>query len=132
MNDLIDPDSTMDPSDPSKRWRVIAKAAISIAIASLAVTVVTAFVAADANNAAAKAQAAVDQVIEQRTESRKNTCENNRKFAEAHNKLVIGIVTAAGTREIPPSLNEAVKEQIVPVPDCSPEGIREFYEGAKP
>lgn len=72
--------------------------------------------------------ARIDDVIAARTESRVAACTNNQKFAEAHNKLVLGIATGAGTREIPPALQPAVDEQLVAVPDCSPQGIVDFYE----
>ena len=121
-----------DEPRPSIPWRTVALAAIGVAVASLGMTVVSAFIAVDANGSAEKAQTAVDEVIATRTESRKNTCLKDMKFAEAHNRLVIGIVTAAGTREIPPNLQSAVDEQLVPVPDCSPAGILAFYEGTKP
>lgn len=103
---------------------------LKVAVAVLAVLVLLlGFAAARANTAADDAKDAVGQVIAQRTESRENVCQSNKGFAEAHNKLVIGIVTQAGARPIPPDLQDEVDEQLVPVPDCTPEGIEAFYEG---
>lgn len=114
----------------AKKWAVRLLAIALLIVAFIAVRSQAA--ANDAQRAAEKAQDAVDQVIAQRTESRQATCGLNTVFAKAHNKLVIGIVTSAGTREIPPSLQDDVDAQLVPVPDCTPKGIRDFYEGDKP
>lgn len=81
---------------------------------------------------------AVDGVIEQRTEARRVTCEKDHRFAEGHNNLILYFAN------LPPSPNDSrTPEQraaliedfkaknLVPVPDCSPEGITDFYEGRK-
>lgn len=104
-------------------------------IAFACIVVMTVFILDDARDdreqrkGIAKAQEAIELILEQRAESRLNTCLREKKAAEAHNKLVIGIVTQAGAREIPLELVDEVEEQLVTVPDCSPQGIKDFYEG---
>lgn len=144
----------MTDAEPRPRRLTTTTAALLIAFASLLVTIVTGGVAIRASNAADKAQEATDLVVVQRTEARKNTCEKDLKFALAHNKFVnddadgdlafvVTLITAGGTRTPTPetqTLAEAEFEKIekqrtenlVAVPDCSPEGIRLFYEGDKP
>lgn len=82
--------------------------------------------------AANDSQDAVDQVVAQRTEAREATCVKDKRFAEAHNRLVIAIATGGGTHEIPEETQAAVDANTVDVPSCTPEGIRDFYEGGKP
>ncbi len=70
--------------------------------------------------------------IEQtRTEARVAACVKDKKFATAHDKLVIALATAGGTRPITPDIQPKVDEQLVPVPDCSPAGIAAFYHHGK-
>lgn len=126
----------MSDMTPSGRQSTVTKAAL--AIASACVVLVGVFVIDDWRDDRAfddrqeQLERAIDDIVATRTESRVAACENNLRFAEAHNKLVMGIATSAGTREIPPSLQAAVDEQLVPIPDCSPPGIIDFYEGSRP
>lgn len=93
-----------------------------------------------------EAQEAVKQLTVQRTEARIQTCKKDLKFANAHNRLVerdkglvLAIATAGGQRPIPPDVQPIVDaelaqydQNLVEVPDCSPAGIKAFYEGDKP
>jgi hypothetical protein len=116
------------PSTSTTQWVATAACAF-IAAGSLAVSVI--FVLDDRSDDR-KTDEAIHQILEQRTESRKNTCEKDLKFANAHNRLVIAIATGAGTHPISPELQPKVDEQLVKVPDCSPAGVKAFYEGTKP
>jgi hypothetical protein len=120
--------------------RLVLAAVTTIAGGSLALSLI--FVLDDAADDR-EVQSTVDEIIAARTEARAVTCEKDRKFAEAHNALVardneflIVLATGAGEREIRPEDQPIVDEQIaannrnlVTVPDCSPEGIKAFYEG---
>lgn len=107
-------------------------------------------VATKAQDAADRAQEAIDLVLAQRTEARLYTCLKDKNFAEGHNAKVISdaqrdndflvlLATDGGRRPIQAKDRAIVEaqmaennrvrdENIVPVPDCSPKGIADFYE----
>lgn len=111
----------MNVQNPALPLRVLIAAFGLIAVGALAVSVV--FVVDD--------QRDDRKLLEQRAEARVATCEKDVKFAEAHNRLVVALATADGTREIPPALQPRVDNQLVTVPDCTPEGLERFYGGRK-
>lgn len=87
--------------------------------------------AATAQAAAATAQDAIDQLLAQRIEARVNTCFKDKKFADAHNALVL-YFAALGEKDPstdPELLADFKAKNLVPVPDCSPAGIAAFYAG---
>lgn len=99
-----------------------------IAAGSLAVSVL--FVLQDrADDRRTNAQ--LEQILQTRAESRLINCEKDAKFALAHNKLVMALATGGGEREIPPEVQPKVDEQLVTVPDCSAQGLADFYKGDK-
>lgn len=77
--------------------------------------------------AAADAQEAVELVVAQRNEARETVCLKDQRFAQAHNRLVMALATGAGAHEVRPEDQAAVDANTVPVPDCSPQGIEDFY-----
>lgn len=104
-----------------------------IAAASLAVmgvfVVVTQRQVDEVKQAAADSQEAVDLVVQQRTESREINCLKDQRFAQAHNRLVYALATGAGTHPVRPQDQAALEENTVDEPDCSPKGIKDFYDG---
>lgn len=97
-----------------------------IAAASLVIAVAATFIASDANSNA-------DTLRTQRTEARVVSCEKDKKFAEAHNALVNFFLSIPEdpADPSPPGLRDRFRdENIVPVPDCSAEGIAMFYAGS--
>lgn len=111
-----------------RRWRKWFAAVALVIVGVVLNQVRVESVANNAQDAADQAQEAIDLVLAQRTEARLYTCLKDKKFAEAHNKLVMALATGGGRREITAEDQPLVDEQIVPVPDCSPEGIAQFYE----
>lgn len=83
------------------------------------------------NRTANHAKESTEAIIQQRTESRVRLCEKDKRFAQAHNRLVIAIATDAGSHAIAPDVQAAVDANTVTVPDCSPAGIAAFYAGKK-
>lgn len=91
----------------------------------------------------------VANIVSTRTESRIQNCIKDKKFAEGHNKFVnddadgdraflLTLATSGGRQEIRPQDQPIVDQEIakiekqrtenlVPVPDCSPQGIEDFY-----
>ena len=136
--------------DERRRWRW------RFASVGLVIVILVGFVirsnriADDASDAAGEAKHAIDLVLAQRTEARINTCLKDKKFAEAHNRKVVAdadkanafivlLATGGGRREIRPEdralvdneiaeNNQLRDENIVEVPDCTPAGIKAFYE----
>jgi hypothetical protein len=127
------------------------KRILAVAVAVLTVLVVLQGIGlALTASTASTAEAATEQLLVQRSEARLNTCIKDKRFAEAHNAFVTAdtasdnaflllLATSAGRREIAPEDQPIVDAQIaennrvrdsnlVPVPDCSPEGITAFYE----
>lgn len=86
-----------------------------------------------------KAQSAIDASNEVRNTARVSSCEQAVDFAQAHNELVarsqdLLLAVAAGSTN--PETQSFVAEQvalyeenIVPVRDCSPDGLTAFAEG---
>lgn len=115
------------------------------------------FVASKAQKAADKAQDAIELVIAQREESRKNTCESDNRVLEGLRLLASTSAQSSstfaaqliGNRPIEGALAERLKAfntgvvepftkladpdigKFMPR-DCSPTGLKEFYEGTKP
>lgn len=88
-------------------------------------------VANEAKAAATTAQEAINLVLAQRTEARVNTCLKDKKFADAHNGLVL-YFAALGEKDPttdPGLLADFKAKNLVPTPDCTPEGIAAFYAG---
>lgn len=87
--------------------------------------------ARSAQVAADKAQDATRLVVDQRSESRRNLCLKDQKFARAHNSLVYALAHSDPGRTA--AEQAKVDEQAIPhyvaVPDCSPAGIAAFYAG---
>lgn len=109
---------------PTTLQNIATTACAVIAVAAVTVAVILGLAV---SNTASDAKDAVHQVVAQRTESRERLCEKDKRFAEAHNRLVIAIATDAGTHPIDPDVQAAVDANTVTVPDCTPTGIAKFY-----
>jgi hypothetical protein len=137
------------PTASTTQWIATAACAV-IAAGSLGVSVV--FVLDDRSDDK-QTDATIQQIIDQRTESRGATCAVLRTFAVAHNAKVVAdamkdnefivlLATSAGRKDVTPENQRIVDaeiaennrlrdENIVPVPDCStPEGITALFEKA--
>lgn len=87
--------------------------------------------AVEAQAAAKKAQDAIDLVLAQRTESRLQNCLKDNRFANAHDSLVL-YFAAIGEKDPttdPGLIADFKAKNLVPVPDCTPQGIAAFYAG---
>lgn len=72
----------------------------------------------------------IDQIIDVRTGSRQVSCDDRQAFAEAHNFLVLGIVTRNFTRPVPADLDEGTQKQLAPVPSCAtPQEVEDYVTG---
>lgn len=82
----------------------------------------------DAKNAAHRAEEAIALLKVQRDEARMSTCLNDRTFATGHNGLVLYLTHIPGRPPPDPAVAEAFeKANLVPVRECTPEAIDEFY-----
>lgn len=139
----------MNVQNPLLPGRIFTGAVALIATGALAVSVV--FVIDDQRDDR-DVQAAIDQILDARTESRVGNCLVLKGFAEGHNQLVnddadsdkefiITLATSGGTREVNPDsqpiidsefakIEQQRRDNLVAVPDCStPAGIKGLYGG---
>lgn len=86
------------------------------------------------NRAASDAKDAADQLLVQRTEARVIACEKDLKFAQGHNNLILYFANLPASpndtrspEERAALIEDFKMKNLVPVPDCTPEGIKRFY-----